>query len=156
MNSNNMIVKVNDDNIITAAGIHSAAWQHSHKEFCSEAFVLLHTPIRQEAYLRNVISQGADLYMLNIENKAVGIVSICHNIIENLYVLPKEQNRGYGTQLLKYAISICSDNPTLWILNNNFKAQRFYERNGFQLTGQKKQLKDDLYEIEMKLSLTNE
>lgn len=148
-----MIIKVDDSNLMRAAEVHSAAWQQSHKDFCSLDFVLQHTPSRQAEYLKKVMQNGADVYILFIENKAVGIVSICQNIIENLYVMPEEQNKGYGTKLLNFAVSECFSDPTLWILSNNPGAQRLYARNGFQLTGNKKRLRDDLYEVEMRFSL---
>lgn len=43
-------------------------------------------------------------------------------LIENLYILPDEQCKGYGTQLLEFAIQQCKGIPTLWILDINYIA----------------------------------
>ena len=80
-----------------------------------------------------------------------GIVTVNENLIENLYVLPEAQNRGYGTALLRFAVSQCPGVPELWILNNNTDARRLYEKHGFRLTGKSNQLRPDLSELQMKL-----
>ena len=53
-------------------------------------------------------------------------------------MLPERQNLGYGTKLLQFAIEQCTDTPTLWILENNLRAKRLYERMGFSETGRRK------------------
>lgn len=144
-----MIVKVDDSTMLSAAQIHSEAWKESHRAFCSEKFVEQHTIENQEKYLHKEISEGKDLYIL-IEQKPVGIVSIKDDLIENLYVLPSEQHKGYGTQLLIFAIQQCNGPPCLWILNNNEKAYSLYAKHGFALTGNTHRLSDTISEIEMK------
>ena len=84
-----------------------------------------------------------------MDEKPVGIVSICGSLIENLYVLPDEQGRGYGTQLLAFAVEKCTGAPTLWILSTNDGAKRLYERNGFQPTGNIVEHNGGLYELEL-------
>ena len=101
-----MIVEVTEDNIFEAAKIHSESWKESHKAFCSKEFVEKHNIERQLEYLRNEINNGKDVYML-IDNIPVGIVSVKDSLIENLYILPEEQGKGYGTELLKFAIKNC-------------------------------------------------
>lgn len=144
-----MIVKVNQNNIIDAAYIHSESWKESHHSFCSAEFVEAHTVERQRAYLEKEMHQGKAFYML-IKDIPVGIVSIHKNLIENLYVLPERQREGYGSELLKFAMEKCVETPTLWILNNNVLAENFYKRHGFVRTGIEKRLSDELSEIEMK------
>lgn len=145
-----MVVEVTEDNIYEAAKIHSESWKESHKGFCSKEFVKAHTVERQLQYLRNEIKDGKVIYML-IDSIPVGIVSVKDSLIENLYVLPNEQGKGYGTELLKFAINKCNNIPSLWILNNNEKAYKMYNKHGFIKTGKENILSDELSEIEMKL-----
>ena len=145
------IVEVTEQNIADAGRIHSESWRESHRSFCSAEFVEKHTPSAQADYLRREIDSGKRLYML-IDEYPVGIVSVHGDLIENLYVLPSEQCKGYGAQLLKFAIQKCKCNPRLWILNINEGAYRFYTRYGFKETGSRKQLNDNLWEIELSLS----
>ena len=146
-----MIKLVTQSDIMQAAAIHSESWKDSHRDICSSEFIALHTPERQKSYLTSEIAKGAQLYML-IDEKPVGIVSIYGNLIENLYVLPSEQNKGYGTQLLAFAIEKSIGCPSLWILSTNEGAQRFYERNGFKPTGKIVRHNGGVSEIELSLA----
>ena len=145
-----MIEPVNEQNIDIAAAIHSESWKESHRAFCAPDFVELHSQEHQKEYLLEKMKAGTLLYMLFDEasGKNVGIVSVTENLIEDLYILPAEQNKGYGTKLLKFACSKCPDKPTLWILENNLNAARLYQREGFSLTGRRNNIDKGLDEIE--------
>ena len=142
------IVKITENNIRDAGKIHSESWKESHKSFCSVEFVARHTEEAQTEYIRSEISKGKDFYML-IDHVPVGIVSVCGSLIENLYVLPTEQRKGYGAMLLHYVLKQCHDIPSLWILSNNDRANTFYKKHGFVESGKKKQLRNDLFEVEL-------
>ena len=144
------ITKVDKANIADAGRIHSESWKESHRSFCSAEFVEKHTPAAQAEYLRRKMDAGKSIYML-IDKYPVGIVSVHGSLVENLYVLPSEQRKGYGSQLLHYAIQHCSGTPCLWILNNNEGAYLLYSKNGFKETGNRKQLNESLYEMELAL-----
>ena len=142
------IVELTENNIRDAGKIHSESWKESHKNFCSEEFVARHTEEAQTEYIRSEIAKGKDFYML-IDHIPVGIVSMYGNLIENLYILPAEQRKGYGAILLQYALRKCHGIPTLWILSNNDRANAFYKKFGFVESGKKKQLRNDLFELEL-------
>ncbi len=142
------IVKLIGNNIRDAGKIHSESWKESHKSFCSEEFVARHTAEAQTEYIRAEIAKGKDFNML-VDNHPIAIVSVKDSLIENLYVLPNEQRRGYGAKLLQHALKLCTGVPTLWILSNNKKAYSFYTKHGFVQSGNTKQLRNDLLEIEM-------
>ena len=145
-----MIEPVNEQNIDIAAAIHSESWKESHRAFCAPDFVERHSQEHQKEYLLEKMKAGTLLYMLFDEasGKNVGIVSVTENLIEDLYILPAEQNKGYGTKLLRFACSKCPDKPTLWILENNLNAARLYQREGFSLTGRRNNIDKGLDEIE--------
>ena len=97
-----------------------------------------------------MIETGAAVYLLSDNGRGVGTVSVRGNLIGDLYVLPEEQRKGYGTELLRFALERCTGVPTLWVLDHNRHAVRFYERNGFRMTGVSKELSARLAELEMK------
>ena len=146
-----MIVSVDQSNIHDAAFIHSVSWQESHRSFCEAGFIAVHTPQHQQTYLQQKITAGSRVFML-IDPKPIGIVSLTGSMIEDLYVLPAYQNHGYGSALLHFAVSKCTDTPTLWILENNHRAERLYRREGFRQTGRRNAITDGLDEIEFALS----
>ena len=57
--------------------------------------------------------------------------------IARLFVEPVLQNASIGSQLLEYAVNEHNADH-LWALEKNTRAIRFYERNGFIATGEKK------------------
>ena len=144
------ILPVDNTTILQAAAVHSISWKESHRAFCTPDFIKKHTPERQQEYLQNKMSGGAKVYLL-VDEKPVGIVSVTDSLIEDLYVLPEMQNRGYGTKLLQFAISLCPGIPVLWILENNTGAKRLYHRMGFQETGRRNAITNGLDEIELHL-----
>lgn len=95
------------------------------------------------------LEQGKKVYLL-LEDEPVGIVSVWNDLIENLYILPEEQHRGYGTKLLRFAMERCKGAPSLWILENNCRAFQLYTKYGFQKTGKVHMLSETIFEIEMK------
>ena len=141
---------VTEQNLGIAAEVHSISWRESHKHFCSDEFIQAHTKERKMKYIEQEMECGKRFYML-VDDEAKGIVSVKDTLIENLYVLPAEQRRGYGTKLLQYAQGKCSGTPTLWILSNNDTAKKFYGKLGYQFTGNVKLLKNELQELELQL-----
>lgn len=143
-----MIRPITEADLMQAATIHSESWIDSHRTICAPEFVAIHTPERQKAYLESEMAKGVQFYLL-IEDKPVGIVSVHDSLIANLYVSPNEQNKGYGTKLLAFAIEQCEKTPTLWILNTNEGAKRLYERKGFRPTGKIVEYSDGMCELEL-------
>lgn len=66
-----------------------------------------------------------------------GILKLNGQEIEKLFVEPNFQNQGIGTELLKLAVEV-KKAKFLWPLEYNKLAIAFYERNDFELTGEKK------------------
>jgi len=141
------IIEVNESNVEEAATIHSISWQESHKAFCKSDFVALHTVERQKKYILDKMAAGSKFFML-VQKIGVGIVSVNKNIIEDLYILPVMQNKGFGSELLRFACAKCDGKPTLWILENNVNAARLYSRLGFKVTGKRNFIAEKLDEIE--------
>lgn len=148
-------VRVGEENLADAGYIHAESWKESHRSFCTAEFVRLHTPEAQAKYLGMELAAGKQIWML-VDGSPVGIVSVWGSLIENLYVLPREQNKGYGTALLEYAAGRCTGTPTLWVLNINEGARRLYGRNGFRETGRSKRLNGQLSEVELARRETRE
>ena len=142
-----MIVPVDERNIAAAGAVHAASWRESHS-FCTPEFVAAHTVETQAEYLRREMDAGKALFLL-LDPEPAGVVSVQEDLIENLYVLPEKQGRGYGSALLEHAAARCPGAPRLWLLNINEKARRFYEARGFRETGARRELKNGLAELEM-------
>ena len=65
-----------------------------------------------------------------------GIVRVSGDEIEKLYVEPQFQSQGIGAKLLDFAVNELKAEQ-LWALEYNVRGIAFYQRNGFELTGEK-------------------
>ena len=59
--------------------------------------------------------------------------------IISIYLLPEYYGKGYGGPLFKYAVDSLESrgfkNIYLWVVEENIRAQKFYEKHGFQKNG---------------------
>ena len=85
-----------------------------------------------------------ETYVICDEGNYVGVSSIgpardeqmtAWGEITSFYLLPEFFGKGYGKQLLAHIIDVFADkgymNMYLWVLEQNIRAQRFYEKHGF-------------------------
>ena len=79
-----------------------------------------------EACFRKKMSEGSEVFLLRSEGKALGVMSLTGSTVADLYLLPEERRKGYGSKLLEYAIGRCRETPRLWILETNTGAERLY------------------------------
>ena len=139
-----------EEDFRSAGAVLSRSWQASHG-FCTPEFLARHTPEERTAYLEAGAARGKRVFTLSNGGQVLGLVSLCGGRIGDLYVLPEAQGLGYGRRLLDFAIREAGAAPTLWILENNDAARRFYEDRGFALTGRENRLSPTLREWEMAL-----
>lgn len=66
--------------------------------------------------------------------QVTGIISVSHDYIEGLFVLPKYWNKGIGSELLKHVLNVKKE-LRLQVYENNSNAIRFYKKHGFKITG---------------------
>ena len=147
------IIPVTEENAPLAGAVHAVSWQASHRHFCPEEFVLRFDARRQTEYLLEGMRRGKQVWLL-IDPEPAGLISLTETVegslIEDRYVLPRLEGRGYGGALLKAAIAQARGPVYLWILNNNIKALDYYQKRGFALSGREKPLSESLRELEMR------
>ena len=97
----------------------------------------------------NVLADSKyDTYVILEDGKYVGAVSVCaardekmanYGEIVSLYLLPEYFGQGYAKPLFDCAVNALLEkgyrNIYLWVLNENIRAQRFYEKQGFHKNG---------------------
>ncbi len=66
-----------------------------------------------------------------------GFILVKESEVRKLFVEPVLQGHGIGAKLLKYAVEHM-DAQTLWALEKNTAAIRFYQRHGFRLTSERR------------------
>ena len=76
-----------------------------------------------------------DLWVYESDHIVKAYLHICDGEIKELYTDHFFQGEGIGAELIRYAVTQESADR-LWVLEKNFRAISFYERNGFKLAGE--------------------
>ena len=82
-----------------------------------------------------------------------GFILVRDSEVKKLFVEPVLQGQGIGARLLEYAVEHMGA-KTLWALEKNEGAIRFYQRHGFRLTGERK-LEDGTSEYLVRMQYTS-
>jgi putative acetyltransferase len=90
----------------------------------------LHTPEQDKAYFRDHVFASCFVWGVFEVDDLVGILAYRDGWVDQLYVLPGFQSRGFGTTLLDVAKS-ANDRLRLWTFQKNAAARSFYEAKGF-------------------------
>jgi GNAT superfamily N-acetyltransferase len=89
-----------------------------------------HAPQQDQWFFRERLLKTSELWGASDDVEMIGIIAFRADWIDQLYVLPKAQGRGVGTELLQVA-QRSYPRLQLWTFQRNARARRFYERRGF-------------------------
>ena len=123
--------------------IYEESWRDVYKGIVPESFL---RNIPTGHWVPFLDSSGADTLVVIEDDAYVGTASYSRSRfadfkdfgeIISVYMLPQYTGRGYGGQLLEAAVKElkrqgCCD-VFLWVLEENLRARRFYEKAGFVL-----------------------
>ena len=88
--------------------------------------------IQDDSFFSNGMN---NVYLLMKDEELIGSVALKGSEIDDLIVTPEFQNKGYGKQILLWALeNIKSEKIILHVAQWNRKAISLYERNGFEIT----------------------
>lgn len=93
------------------------------------AFFLDH---HNEKNIESDISGQSVFLCYDLNHNPVGTVTIKKNEICRLFVLPKYQGNGYGTELLEYAENVITKNYDEIILAASLSAKSIYLKKGYK------------------------
>ncbi|QPH54925.1 GNAT family N-acetyltransferase [Pontivivens ytuae] len=92
---------------------------------------VLHSPEEDRAHFRGRVFSKCEVWVAEGEAGPIGFCAFREGWIDHLYLLPPYVGRSIGTALLNRA----KDRHAylqLWVFQQNSRAIRFYERNGFR------------------------
>lgn len=144
--------------------IHSASWKEAYKGIISDEILNSFTSEKREAFFRKALSEGWEEDAIIFSgNQGLGLICIgksrdCDLMddfgeIWGIYLLPDYWNQGIGSRLIDWGIHELKKRSythiSLWVLEENMNARRFYEKKGFRHDGTKKDIRigNDLKEI---------
>lgn len=149
---NNSVLNIRKANVTDAheiAIIHVVSWQAVYRGLIPDIVFDSLLISDRETMWKKLLSQNTVVLVLESDRKIIGFCSICKSRdddttqncgeISAIYLHPDYFGSGYGVFLIKAALSELKNTEfhevTLWVLENNKIAARFYEKMGFQKTG---------------------
>lgn len=91
-------------------------------------FFLAH---HKESNIINDIHENNVYICFDDKQNAVGTVTVKHNEICRLFVLPKYQGYGYGRELMNYAEQIIFEKYSKVLLDASLPAKKIYLKRGY-------------------------
>lgn len=143
--------------------VHSKAWKQTYADIFPKEYLSLDTPdTRVEEFRESCNSEDTHSYLIYEGGNAIGIVRVIYKAsnnceISSFYILDEYRNNGYGKQVVAYLKSIYNNAKIqLWVLEDNIKARRFYESNGFKNTGETRRICRGNYYTQLQYELLPE
>ncbi|MBM7653540.1 GNAT family N-acetyltransferase [Neobacillus cucumis] len=99
-------------------------------------------------FLNHILPGQFQIDLALIEERVVGMIAYNETEISQLYVHIDYQGIGIGQTLLNKAKALSSGKLTLYTFEVNKNAQRFYEKNGFEIIGRGHQNEENLPDIQ--------
>ena len=134
------------------AQVHVAAWQHAYRGILPDALLAsLSVPARTASWRRQLAEPQdvATWVVRNADHPVRGFVAAGPSRdadapagtreLYSLYVHPDAWGTGLGSRLMATALEVLPDASTLWVLEANERARRFYARHGWRLDGARRQ-----------------
>lgn len=120
---------------------HSLAWQQAYEGlFPTEYIDTENSEKRKQEFMDTLQDERYQYFLVYDEDICIGILKIflenrdCE--ITSIYLLKKYCGRGFGRKILEQLVEMYKDYYIyLWTLEENHLARRFYEKNGFEVTG---------------------
>ncbi len=134
-----------DDSFEGIAQIYVESWRWAYQNIVPDSFLAELTPAPWASLLQD---ETFDSFVLLDHARYIGAASFCSardatlpdwGEIVSLYLLPDYAERGLGALLLDQTLSAMKDQGFehiyLWVLEENYRARRFYEKHGFVNSG---------------------
>ncbi|MBP3475091.1 MAG: GNAT family N-acetyltransferase [Lachnospiraceae bacterium] len=142
--------------------VHSTAWKQAYADVFAEEYLKEDTPEkRTQEFLQACNDKDIYYYMIREQEKTVGIIKVVVSCdvceISSFYLLEEYRNKGYGKQVIMLLKTIFNSMKIqLWVLKDNIKARRFYEKNGFKSTGRERYIDRGNYHTQIQYELVRE
>lgn len=130
-----------DDNLLEISNIYESSWKFTYKDIIPQEYL---NSIPSGCWANAINKDGMNNLVLIDNGIIIGTASFCKSRwkpyndfgeIVSIYFLPNYIGKGYGSYLLKKCIIelkvLGYDKLLLWVLQDNSRARKFYERNGF-------------------------
>jgi ribosomal protein S18 acetylase RimI-like enzyme len=98
-------------------------------------------------FLNHILAEQYKIDLVIMDEKVVGMIAYNRREISQLYIHIDYQRMGIGQTLLSKAKEQSSGRLTLYTFEVNERAQRFYEKHGFEIIGRWHQNEENLPDV---------
>ncbi len=136
---------VAEDSVIVGK-VHSEAWKSAYRGIFPDEYIYDDTASkRSEEFLESIKDDSCTYFLLEESDNVAGIVKTreANNVleIESIYILNEYRGKGVGREFMNFIKTYGSWSCIfLWVLESNTNARRFYENNGFVLSGKSRMI----------------
>lgn len=125
------------------ATVHVRTWQAAYRHvFATDRLADLDIRRRVAGWTR-ALDEGESIFVADDDGCIVGFVSVGGCELYAIYTLPEAWGGGAGTALMRAAVAELREDgcgeAALWVLEANPRARRFYEREGWEIDGGRKE-----------------
>lgn len=134
------------DDKLKISRIYEESWNHTYKGIVPQSFL---DSISEGRWVPHLSDPGISVLVMTEGGEYIGVSTFCpsrfslfpyYGELVSLYLLPEYMGRGMGSVLLDASLKALSDagftNVLLWVLEDNLRARKFYERSGFINSGE--------------------
>jgi len=138
---------VQTDDFDAIGEIYAKSWKTAYKGIVSQSYL---DKLQGSRWSSVLAESQNDAFIIVDSGKYIGTSSICAardfemtgwGEIISIYLLPEYFAKGYAEPLFNCAVNNLLEkgykNIYLWVLEGNIRAQRFYEKQGFNKNGDK-------------------
>ena len=127
------------DDAEECAAVHVRCWQQSYAELAPGVLDL--APDARLPVWERILAEGAATLLVDDAGRVAGFVSTSEGELRGLYLLAEHHGSGWGRRLhdigLERLHRLGSTVAHLWVLEANARARAFYERHGWEPTGER-------------------
>ncbi|MDF2947491.1 MAG: family acetyltransferase [Bacillales bacterium] len=120
-------------------------WRKSKEQAISQKEI--HSFENHLTFLKEILPEQCQIDLALIDDKVVGMIAYNEKEISQLYIHVDYQGLGIGQTLLDSAKEKSSGSLTLYTFEVNKIAQKFYEKNGFEIVGRGYENEENLPDI---------
>src|SRR5512136_2512469 len=144
------------DDATAIARLHVDSWRSAYRGVVPDEFLDSMDPDKRARRFRESLASGSEeTYLAEEKGELLGILTLgaCRDAdvdhaitgeIWGIYLAPQHWRKGWGRAILQRAEQMLQSRgyqrATLWVLEGNAQARRFYEAMGFEADGASKQL----------------
>lgn len=135
-----------DDDLYEVSSVYEKSWKFAYKGILPQSYL---DSISAGRWAESVNKKGMHNLVVTENGHIVGTSGFCrsrwekysnYGEIVSIYFLPEYTGKGFGKCLLDRAVEelkkLGFGSVLLWVLEDNFRARRFYENYGFVFGGE--------------------